>query len=986
MHRIAISSAVLVFVAGLSAQGLVADLELGVDRSPSSAAWEIGSSASLVWFSANGTGVGVEPFVSDGTPAGTRLLADLQAGTASSEPKNFVAFASGAAFTTRFPPLLWTSDGTRAGTRSCAVVMDDTVGPCAGATLLYFPGWDAATGRELFVSDGTPAGTRLVADLTPGVSSSSLSALRTSGDELFFVLGDALWRSDGTAAGTIEIAPSATTGTVDDLCVVNGVVFAATRRGNAGEVWRSDGTLAGTSLVRAGFTWSPNRLAALGPLLLFVADDGASGTEPWVSDGSPGGTRVLADLQAPGSGYPSVYTPFCVTGALAFFCADDGLHGAELWSTDGTPSGTRLVSDLWNGTWSSNPQAITAWGTGVAFAADHWASGRELWFSDGSAAGTRLVVDLLPNGDSQPAMLAALGTRLFFVANDRTHGFEPHVTDGSAAGTQLLADLLWTPIGSQPADFARFGQRTVFRATTAAFGSEPWLSDGSAAGTQLLADLVPGPAGSVANSFFEWRGRIWFSATRPAEGHELWTSDGTAAGTSLFLDLLPGPTGSQPSAFTPLRDRLVFAAGADVVTRELWVSDGTPGGTAMLDLDPASGSRPEGFVRYGDALLFVAGDTAHGRELWISDGSAAGTRLVTELVPGPQGSAITDLAASGGLVWFSGSDTPFVYFPVTDSVFVTDGTAAGTRRVVRFAAGTSPSDYVAFAGRTWFVTASGFERKLWSSDGTTVGTRIEYDPSPGFAFTHALVVAGGKLFFVVGDRIVSTDGSAAPFRVHALAPGASPREVLALGSSSRIVFSAADPASGRELWTSDGTATGTRMLDEIAAGPTSTNPEWLVRAGDAIWFRYDDPRVGSELFVLRLAEAEGALAERFGQGCPGSSGVSSIGAIGQPVLGDAGFAVTLDAAAPNAPAFFLIGASLFTGGDVLACSFKLIPPAIAVGWTTDASGHAVQALAIPNSPSLLGAELYAHWLQIDPAGGFLGALALSDMLEIVVGR
>ena len=49
-------------------------------------------------------------------------------------------------------------------------------------------------------------------------------------------------------------------------------------------------------------------------------------------------------------------------------------------------------------------------------------------------------------------------------------------------------------------------------------------------------------------------------------------------------------------------------------------------------------------------------------------------------------------------------------------------------------------------------------------------------------------------------------------------------------------------------------------------------------------------------------------------------------------------------------------------------------------------GRATLPLGIPNQPSLLGVELYAHWLQIDPNGGFLGSLALSDMLEILIGR
>lgn len=976
---------------GLFAQGLIADLEPGRDASPSSMTSSGASIAGLAWFPANNREVGIEPYVSDGTPAGTRLLADLNPGAAPSQPRHFVPFGNGAAFTTAYPGALWVSDGTRAGTRQVGL-MAGLEAPAAVGSQLFFWGFSAATGGELFVSDGTGAGTRLVVELVPGIQSAELTQFRASGAKLYFRFQSGLWCSDGTSAGTIQLGSSSMLGSVNEICAVNGVVYVATERFGVGELWRSDGTIAGTSLVHAGFTVWPYRLAALGNELLFVASDGTTANgELWASDGTTAGTRLVYDFQNTAHVPVSIYSPFTVIGNVAYFSAEEAATGAELWRSDGTRAGTWLVSDIWNSTWSSYPQEISRFGNQLVFSADHWAHGRELWISDGTRAGTRIVVDLVPGqaASGSPTYLMPLANHVVFFANDGAHGFEPLASDGTAAGTGLLADLLYTPLDSSPSEFARFGERTVFSAQTVATGREAWLSDGTAAGTVMLADLVPGAAGANPHGFVEWQGRLWFAAN-DAAGDELWNSDGTAAGSSRFLDLNPGAGSSLPQSLTPHGQRLFFVALDSRGHRELHVSDGTPAGTTMLDFDPTTSADPQSLTPYGDLLAFVARDASTGRELWLTDGTLAGTRRVTDVAPGPVDSGCFGLRVCNGLLWFSATTTPFTYLPLADlDPYVSDGSVAGTRRVFDFptrSVSVFTSTFVPFAGRTWFPLASGFSYQLWSSDGSGAGTRLEFDPGIGYIPGNlALCVAGRRLFFAIADLIWSSDGSPAGTTNFAFT-GAGVREVMPLGSSSRIVFTAERPVLGREIWTSDGTLAGTVMQPELLPGVSSAAPHYLDRAGDTVWFSFEHPLLGRELAAMHLSDAGGALVERFGQGCGGSAGVPEIGALGQPLLGDPGFAVTLDRAVPNSGAWFLIGGFLFAGGDVLGCSFKLVPPAIAVGVGTDAMGRATLPLGIPNQPSLLGVELYAHWLQIDPNGGFLGSLALSDMLEVLIGR
>lgn len=296
-------------------------LVLGGFLSPLTALSVVGTD---LYFMGRTAAQGYEPWISDGSTAGTTLLSDIRAGTTASSIGAFFDVSGTAVFAVDDGingMELWRSDGTPGGTQ---MILDILAGAGSGvasgtdcavmAGNLYFRASNGAQGEELWRSDGTAAGTVLVRDIFAGATKSAPTGLVTLGSRVLFVAASAaggreLWSSDGTSGGTVQLV----------------------------DAWPGPA---------GGISGNPE---VAGSLAYFVAGDGFAGARLWSTSGTPGTTQALNP--APPSNGPFTASGFLGIPAGLLFTGSTYPTGRELFlhTGDSAPyvrpaAGSALVS------------------------------------------------------------------------------------------------------------------------------------------------------------------------------------------------------------------------------------------------------------------------------------------------------------------------------------------------------------------------------------------------------------------------------------------------------------------------------------------------------------------------------------------------------------------------------------------------------------------------------------------------------------------
>ena len=458
----------------------------------------------------------------------------------------------------------------------------------------------------------------------------------------------------------------------------------------------------------------------------------------------------------------------------------------------------------------------------------------------------------------------------------------------------------------------------------------------------LVEDIYPGATGSEPNYLVDFKGRLLFGANHPRFGEELWRSNGTRSGTRLVKDIDPGPlvikkmekteTGSSaPDSVMRTKKWIYFQATTVKYGDELWKSDGTKWGTRIVkDIVPGQGvSDPEDIVSTAPRTTFFrAWDKNHGEELWKTDGTEKGTKLVKDINPDRRPGARCDQGDCGIPKGWSHPDTVTVmgkqvFFAADDGkhgveLWKSDGTEKGTTLVkdINTVKGNSnPNDKgdaltrsaevekLFVVGKTLFFRASDGKHgvELWKSDGTNRGTRLVKDINPaapapintackdrkscvGSSWVDDITVvgktaAGRRIYFTANDgkhglELWKSDGTRKGTKLVRSINPSSAREAADISNlvalRKRLYFSANDGKHGLELWKSDGTRSGTKLVKDINTGSADSDPDSLTAFKGRLLFSADDGAHGYEMWRSNGTKANTALLINLEPGAEGS--------------------------------------------------------------------------------------------------------------------
>src|SRR5215212_9576431 len=268
-----------------------------------------------------------------------------------------------------------------------------------------------------------------------------------------------------------------------------------------------------------------------------------------------------------------------------------------------------------------------------------------------------------------------------------------------------------------------------------------------------------------------------------------------------------------------------------------------------------TGSESNWLVDFKGRLLFGANHPKFGEELWRSNGTRSGTSLVKDIDPGPLVIKKMEKTETGSSAPDSVLRTKkWIYFQAStvkygEELWKSDGTTSGTKVVKDIVPGpgtSDPEDIVSTAPRTTFFRA--WDKKhgeeLWKTDGTEKGTKLIKDINPDLP---------------PGARCDQGDCGIPKGWSH-------PDTVTVMRK--QVFFGASDGKHGVELWKSDGTDKGTRLVKDInpaAPAPINTackdrkscvGSSWVhditvvgkTAAGRRIYFTAIDGKHGLELW------------------------------------------------------------------------------------------------------------------------------------------
>jgi ELWxxDGT repeat protein len=306
-----------------------------------------------------------------------------------------------------------------------------------------------------------------------------------------------------------------------------------------------------------------------------------------------------------------------------------------------------------------------------------------------------------------------------------------------------------------------------------------------------------------------------------------------AQNPSLVSDLVPGSVGSFPYGMIKASPNTFLLFNDSEISCNLWRTNGTPGGTVLLKQFSDTYPTPRDLTTLPNMkAVFAAPDVNSGMEAWVTDGSSAGTFLLKDINPGSHSSGPKFGDVLNGKLFFIAKTEGVDWVTGSYSLWVTDGSVIGTKKLadsVNTGNGYSPIyhfTYVTYKNVFYFYgfNAVKDEHSLWRSDGTVSGTfQVKILNKLGNLDQKDIIVYNNNLFFrgydvLHGEEVWKSNGTFAGTKLlKDINPGSSGSLPTSFTTyNGKLYFISDNGTDDFEIWSTDGTKNGTKQVSNMS--------------------------------------------------------------------------------------------------------------------------------------------------------------------------
>jgi ELWxxDGT repeat protein len=491
----------------------------------------------------------------------------------------------------------------------------------------------------------------------------------------------------------------------------------------------------------------------------------------------------------------------------------------------------QLLKDITPSTASTNIEQVYPFKNSLYFNVRNTTEGSDIWKSDGTTTGTKLVKRM---GKLTPYFLSNLSNLSqphFLIRQDDGNEFtfdnyQLWKTNGTAKGTTLVKDLgkwdnyFWGDIHKWNDKF--YFKSAVYNTTTNTNNYELWQTDGTNTGTKLIKRLGINQPKSIFDNI-QNNQNLYFTTVQDdgdwetPDPYQLWKTNGTTTGSTLVKNLGKWNHYYFGDNLSDWNGKVYFTSAVYNTTTktnnyELWQTDGTTTGTKLLKrLGINKPHEIYSWIDDNQNLYFstVQGNDSDGNsnpdnyQLWKTDGTATGTQLVKNLGKWGYYGNVDDW---NGKVYF----TSAVYNSITKTnnyeLWQTDGTKTGTKLVKKLGINQPSEGFYNDHGvsddqNLYFMTFQddgNWEtldtRRLWKTDGTTTGTTLikNLDKSNTFGNINQVLYPWNDKFYFTSS-----------------------------------VYNTTTRTNNYELWQTDGTTTGTKLMKKLGINKPEGTWGWM---------------------------------------------------------------------------------------------------------------------------------------------------------------